>query len=289
MQHELIKYSSPRRNIYYHYRIFDGPQGSDMHFHNEIELIYYQTGSMKYIIDNIPIDLKEGELLFINSSVPHNSASCLGLNVYYILQFKNPLPVTSNLPYLASFLNDNNLPFYIFSKGDPVYEEIKDIIVSMREIYDRSDIASDFTIKSMQYRIVSLLYEKNIFREPTVANHSTTIQRLLPVFEYIEKNYEKTISLTTLANLINIERTYFCRLFKQTTGKNVSEYINYVRVIKAQELLKQGKCVTEVALDVGFSSVSHFGQVFKKVAFCSPSGFLKIIRSSANTPENERY
>jgi AraC-like DNA-binding protein len=51
-----------------------------------------------------------------------------------------------------------------------------------------------------------------------------------------------------------------------------SEYINFVRISKAEKMLrKTDKTVLEVALDTGFSSVSYFNSIFRKYRGCTPS------------------
>lgn len=290
MINEQIVYTGQNRTLFYHHRIFDSIQISTTHFHNEIELTYYVKGNMDYVIDNVSVKISDGDILFINKNIPHSCFSSNEFNSYHILQFKKPHTIDTNIPYFATFFDDSYLvPYHLFSRDDPAYNEILNIFLSIYKIHQQTDIATDYAMASYQFRIISLLYQSNIFHEPTFATNTANLQRLMPIFKYIEEHFSEHISLRKLADLVNIEKTYFCRLFKSSTGKNVTDYINYVRIRKAQEYLKQGRSVTEVAFSVGFSSVSRFGQVFKAFSFCSPSSYIKILKRPASTQNNNLY
>ena len=72
---------------------------------------------------------------------------------------------------------------------------------------------------------------------------------------------------------------HFCRLFKGIVGTSPINYINFVRVSKAEKLLKSESSLLKVANDMGFSSLSYFNRVFKKYKHYSPGEYKKIIRA----------
>ena len=81
-----------------------------------------------------------------------------------------------------------------------------------------------------------------------------------------DSQYGVKYQLDDLSKLLNLNQSYFCRLFKQATNSTFIEYLNFVRVCKAEKLLfTTNKTVSEISMDVGFSSVSYFNRVFKKI------------------------
>lgn len=101
-------------------------------------------------------------------------------------------------------------------------------------------------------------------------------KRFSHVFNYIENNYNNTISLKKLSEIAFMSEGYFCRMFKNTTGRTPTEYINRIRVEKAVMLLNQGICnVTEAAISVGFDDINYFCRVFKKYMKQSPTDYLQ--------------
>jgi AraC-like DNA-binding protein len=64
---------------------------------------------------------------------------------------------------------------------------------------------------------------------------------------------------------------YLSRTFSGETGMTIPQYLRKLRMERAAELLRSGKCnVTEAALEVGYSSLSHFSQAFCQVMGCCP-------------------
>lgn len=69
---------------------------------------------------------------------------------------------------------------------------------------------------------------------------------------------------------------YFCRMFKKSTGRTPTDYINRIRIEKSVILLNQGICnVTEAATSVGFDDINYFCRVFKKYMKQSPTDYPK--------------
>ncbi|MDO5715840.1 MAG: AraC family transcriptional regulator [Tissierellia bacterium] len=94
--------------------------------------------------------------------------------------------------------------------------------------------------------------------------------------EYINKNYNKKLTLQMVANRLHISRNYLCHLFKIQTGYKFCEYINLQRVNKAKRLIEEDKKTFEfISFDCGFSSQSHFSTTFKKYVGLTPNEYKK--------------
>ena len=88
---------------------------------------------------------------------------------------------------------------------------------------------------------------------------------------YINKYYMQPINLTNIAAYVHLNPEYFCRLFKEETGKNFSNYLVDIRLNKAVDLLKRTDLkVREIAEIVGYSNLSYFSTLFKKYYGVSP-------------------
>jgi two-component system response regulator YesN len=88
---------------------------------------------------------------------------------------------------------------------------------------------------------------------------------------YIQEHYARAISLSEIAEAVHISKNYLCSLFKQETGKGISEYMACYRVERAKELLKTTDLkIYEIASRVGYENIYYFSGVFKKVTGMSP-------------------
>jgi len=93
---------------------------------------------------------------------------------------------------------------------------------------------------------------------------------------YIATNYMNEISLETVAKNVSLHPARLSRLFSQYTNCNFREYINRLRITKAQQLLLDPyKNIATVCCEVGFSDQSHFDKVFKTIVGETPSHFRK--------------
>ena len=77
--------------------------------------------------------------------------------------------------------------------------------------------------------------------------------------------------LEELGKLVGSSPYYLSRVFSQEAGMTIQQYIRQIRMERAAELLRTGKCnVTEAAFEVGYSSLSHFSAVFRETFGCCP-------------------
>jgi AraC-like DNA-binding protein len=77
--------------------------------------------------------------------------------------------------------------------------------------------------------------------------------------------------LEELGRLVGCSPFYLSRLFSQEVGMTIQQYLRQIRMERAAELLRSGKCnVTEAALEVGYNSLSHFSVTFHQTFGCCP-------------------
>lgn len=89
--------------------------------------------------------------------------------------------------------------------------------------------------------------------------------------DIFKKSHNTQGTVNELTNLAHISNYHFCRLFKQSTGKTVIEYINELRLRKAILLLKDSTLsITEIALLCSFNDANYFSRVFKNNIKMSP-------------------
>ncbi len=106
------------------------------------------------------------------------------------------------------------------------------------------------------------------FSDPTRVQ---TIQRFWGIFEYIDENLDKDISLEELAGNVYLNPTYFSNLFYKQMGIRPIEYLTRKRIEQAQLLLlSSDESVQRIAKAVGFKEPSYFSRVFKKRTGLSP-------------------
>ena len=92
--------------------------------------------------------------------------------------------------------------------------------------------------------------------------------------QFITTHHAQEMSLTRVAQAVNTSATYFSKRFKEFTGMTFVTYLGRVRIEKAKSLLQNPSLrIADIALDVGFQSLSQFNRTFKKVTSRSPKEF----------------
>ena len=135
--------------------------------------------------------------------------------------------------------------------------------------------ARDYAILAKKYELITFLY-RNKYLEEKKNLLNENIKPILPILNYIEENYQNPIKLEDIGKKTNLNKNYVCRLFKKITEKTITDYITYVRICEAKELLKSDIPLSELAYKVGFSSQSYFNKVFKKHLGYTPLEYKKL-------------
>src|SRR5258708_27542538 len=99
-------------------------------------------------------------------------------------------------------------------------------------------------------------------------------RRLVQAKLFIDTHYADKIDLDNIADEAYFSKFHFIREFKNIYRKTPHQYLIFVRIEKAMELLKAEMPVSEVCYSVGFESLSSFSRLFKRVAGVTPSGYL---------------
>ena len=111
-------------------------------------------------------------------------------------------------------------------------------------------------------------------------------QDVQAAIEYIHAHYGEKISETTVATLCGMNRFQFSRAFSKTQGITFHEYLIVYRIREACRLFQNPKIsVTDAALMVGFSDVSHFGRMFKRHCGVLPSAYRAELAGQSTTAE----
>jgi AraC-like DNA-binding protein/ligand-binding sensor protein len=90
----------------------------------------------------------------------------------------------------------------------------------------------------------------------------------------IAEGAEDELSLTAVAQAVNMSASYFSEKFKEITGINFITYVERTRIEKARNLLQNPNLrITEIAFQVGFQSISQFNRTFKAITGKSPTEY----------------
>lgn len=241
------------------------------HYHPEFELVFVFDGIGRRHVGNHVSYYEHGDLVLIGSNLPHSGFGygALGKHEELVIQFKREL-----IPEIAEFETVNQLlkkAQYGVSFSESVKirleEDIRKIksldpferYICLLHILKKLAIESDYQIlNSTQYQISDFSKDQN---------------RVLKIFEFVEKNFANDINTQQVAELSNLTLPAFCKYFKKNLGVSFTDFLNEYRINQACIFLTKGQSVSNVAFLCGFNSLSYFSRTFKYFKKISPREF----------------
>jgi AraC-like DNA-binding protein len=242
-----------------------------VHYHDEMEFLIVYQGEFVAIIDNKEYVAKEGEVIFINSGVPHTT-SCDKENTYTgILQFRLKDFIESEIEriirYSVKYRSYIGERVRVISSPE-FFHSVETVITESLE----KKGAYEMYIRSGIFHTLGFLYRNGYLADGLELYERKEVQKILPALTYINEHFAEDIDLDSVSTHLGFNPSYFCRIFKNATGATFTEYLNFVRVCKAERMLAQTQdSILEIAGSVGIFSVSYFNRIFKKYHNCSPS------------------
>ena len=89
-------------------------------------------------------------------------------------------------------------------------------------------------------------------------------RRMLRARDAMDRAYAEPLNVPELARLVHVSEAHFIRTFRATFGETPYRYLQRRRVERAMFLLRQtDRSVTEICLDVGFTSLGTFSRTFR--------------------------
>jgi AraC-like DNA-binding protein len=97
-------------------------------------------------------------------------------------------------------------------------------------------------------------------------------RRLLRARDAMDRTYAQPLDIPTLAKLAHVSESHFIRTFRATFGETPHRYLQRRRVERAMHLLREtDRSVTDICLDVGFTSLGTFSRTFRHIVGQPPS------------------
>ena len=126
------------------------------------------------------------------------------------------------------------------------------------------------------YLFFDALIRSSVNRKTMVQSGTMRDTYIKEAISFIELNYGRAISVEDIADFCNINRSYLNRLFKESTGKTLQNFLMYYRMNRAAELLKVSELtVNEIGKRCGYQNQLHFSRAFKTIFGLSPMQWKK--------------
>jgi AraC-like DNA-binding protein len=252
---------------------FDFP----IHFHPEYELNFIGDGKgVRRIVGDSIEEIEDLELVLVGPNLVHGWElhNCKCNKIHEItIQFHDDL------------FDEKLLARRIFKPIKDLFSRSNHgIVFSKKATADvMSRILKLSKIDSIDYflELISILHDLAISRSQRLLSSYVSQNKNFEnsdktkiIYEFIQENYSRKVSLKEISNLVNMSPVSFNRFIKSRTGKTFVEYLNDTRISFATRwLIETDLSIGEIGYKCGFNNIANFNRVFKKLKNCTPSDY----------------
>lgn len=249
-----------------------GENINNLHFHNLIEIGYCHYGAGELIIEEDQYRFGAGMVSCIPANFLHVTKSDTHVRAFWeylyispadiLKQQGKPMQETRNIIDAV-----NRSAFFIKVEENPIF------VTLIRAIFEEMQNKNAYYRECVGGLAYTLLYEIARFNgrgnvQSCGKNNSLQLENAI---EYVERNYPNNFKIADLANECHMSETHFRRVFQEKMNMTPVEYVNFVRIKKACELIdKTDISMEDVAEKVGFITPSTFNRNFRRIIGTSP-------------------
>lgn len=247
------------------------------HWHMEYELILVLSGTLTLSLDTVTYLLEQGDIVLIPDGIlhggtPHNCVyECLVFDFARFLQGNS-----GGRKAHSEALNTAAQQAHFFKAGS----NAACILNTLFETMEKEQPGYEFFTTGLLWQLMGLLVQTRL--QPQTAQtapdgqpgREKRTEQMKKVLRRIRRDYAEPLALDDLAAEAGMAPKYFCRAFRQITGRTPIDYLNYYRVECAGErLCVTDERITDVALSCGFNDLSYFTRAFRKYKGVSAKKF----------------
>ena len=235
------------------------------HWHEEIQLIYVDEGSLNMTVGNRKLTLDSGDVQVINPCEVHSLKKSSAK--YFSVHFSRV--------FVQSFFDSAESYGYVLEEGS---QERREMVFLMQKLLAVERNTFDEYSALVKYSLLLKMLRLLLTRcrtEKTVSIYGTERSLdddVIAVKQYIEANYHRKIMTADYENLLHFDATYVMTYFKKQTGMTIMGYAIKERTTHAlDEYLTHDIPIGEAAKKNGFCHYNHFTKACHKYYGASPT------------------
>lgn len=257
------------------------------HWHMDCELILILSGEFSLSLGGENLELRTGESAFlpggiIHGGTPHNCVyECIVFDMDRFLQDST----ICRKRYAAALGGGARIRTHFLPDSDTGR-----IIGRLFDSMEKGQTGYEFITTGLLWQFIGTVLQQHLYVEPSEKDRRSTNRatQLKNVFLRIRKDYASPLTLKQLASEAGLTPQYFCRVFRQVTGRTPIDYLNYYRIECAAELLcATDESITEISLQCGFDDLNYFIRLFRQYKGMTASRFRKQHKAGSSYAETK--
>jgi AraC-like DNA-binding protein len=259
-------------------------------FHEEYEIYYLVSGERYYYLENEFRYVSAGDFVILDKNLMHRTETIpnkpdherilLNFSQEY---FESLFKLVPEIDLSECF---RKLPSILRVEAKK-RQALANIMWRLVEEQQTGNSESYLKILVVELMVMlNRLAEEPLEQIPQIVMNAS-YKKIYSVISYINEFYMEDLSLSKLAEQFYLSPFHLSRTFKKVTGFTVVEYLNNIRIRKAQALLRETDSnVTKIMEVVGFQSLTHFERIFKRISKVTPLQYRNLRQNSALEAKN---
>ncbi|MGN0690109.1 MAG: helix-turn-helix domain-containing protein [Oscillospiraceae bacterium] len=246
---------------------------SPLHWHYYSEILYIVSGSIRIVCNNKEKILYKGDTCYFYPLQLHEvteHSECTEKVRYAVVKFNIH---TINIPesYLQRIYDcfvrrTAEDDFCLVLPNDETDATIAEYIQNIVSEYENKREMYMFAVQSLIHSLlITIARKSNKTKSVHYEKHTDLDLSFYHILEYIDTHSAEPLEVRQLADMCHMSYSNFARLFRENYGRSCKEYIHYIRLNKAQDLLLNSDFDLDyIAQETGFFDCSHFIRTYKK-------------------------
>lgn len=241
-----------------------------MHWHERMELLYVQSGSLELHAQEGRYTVRAGQTAVLAPRQMHGGFAGGEGVVYHTIMFDVEKFCNTTLAaqkYLVPVC-EGRIGFQRVVDDDALRKTEERLLAALDDSGQHP-----LSVIGIIYELLGILYR---FRDDNIRVLMKQSQAFSEILKYINDRFTQKLSPKEVSEKFGYNETYFCRRFKEITGLTFTGYLLALRMECAQKLLTETQEeIGTIAWKCGYADVSYFSHCFKKQYGVSPMGFRK--------------
>ncbi len=257
------------RILYFNHE--QNPKQVPKHWHRSIELIYPRQGYMHLWDNGESYKVEAGDFHVINSQAIH---ACNRGSLDY-----DGFAIQIDITFIKILYPQIELIAFSNEHTPELKHDILTILDKMVSV--KPSETSEIEINGYATVLISKLLSGTTTKNSGIElQNNQYSQLIMEIMAFIDANYYEKLSSREIADKYNLSYGYLARIFKDTTGMTLSQYIKNQRLENAiNDLRFSSLNITQIALKNGFSDYKSFDKMFKERYKMKPSAYKEKIGS----------
>lgn len=235
-----------------------GMKAYTLHGHDFYELDIILSGKAEAVLNDESMAAAAGQIYFLTPEDFHSFLEASDLDIYNIHFTEDAVP-----PELLTRLTEGKTRLFVPTEEN--FTRISRLAATVEEFGLGERVENDVLCRLLEC-ILLLLPEGG--GDDTASRRFEDMQRAIV---YIHAHFKENPSLTSVAASLHLNERYFCKKFKEYTGKTYKDFLKEKKLRYARRLvLATSLSVTEIAVRSGYGTLSHFNREFKSFFGMSP-------------------